>query len=316
MDNLETAKETIRIEYEALKKLNASLDSRFTQCIDRIKSCEGRIVITGVGKSALVGQKIVATLNSTGTHAMFMHGADAVHGDLGMIGEKDLVICISKSGETSDLKILVPILKNAGRIVIAMTAGLDSYIATQAHDILYTPVSQEADPNNLAPTSSSTVQIAMGDAIAMTLLKEKGFEAQDFAKFHPGGSLGKKLYMKVRDMKPEDHSPSVQLNSKMRDILLEMSSSRVGATAVLNGEKLIGIITDGDIRRWYENEGSGEAKAEEIMNSSPTTIEKDDMAASAYDIMRDKSINQLLVLDGERYVGIVHIHELLREGFV
>lgn len=316
MDFLETARQTILIEREALNALYHSLDERFTRSMDRIKSCQGRIVVTGVGKSALVGQKMVATLNSTGTHALFMHAADAVHGDLGMIAEKDLVICISKSGETNELKILLPILKNSGRIVLAMTSNEDSYIAQQAHEILYTPVDQEADPNNLAPTSSSTVQIAMGDAIAMALLREKGFEAKDFARFHPGGSLGKKLYLKVSDLDPQNHRPAVQADAKMRDVLIEMSESRVGATAVLNGNEFQGIITDGDIRRWYENQGSGDASASEIMNATALTIDQNEMAAQAYDAMRNKKVNQLIVMNEGEYVGVIHIHELLREGFV
>jgi len=296
--------------------MDYAIDERYAESIDKIKKCRGRIVVTGVGKSALVGQKMVATLNSTGTHALFMHGADAVHGDLGMIGAEDLVICISKSGETSELRILVPILKSSGRVVIAMTAELDSYIAKHAHSVLYTPVSKEADPNNLAPTSSSTVQIAMGDAVAMTLLREKGFKAEDFAKYHPGGSLGKKLYLKVEDMKPEDHSPRVQLDSPMRDILLEMSRSRVGATAVLDGEKLCGIITDGDIRRWYERGGDGGAVASLLMHKDPRVIDGGAMAASAYDSMRERSINQIIVVRDGQYVGMIHIHDLLKEGFV
>ncbi len=316
MNYLQTAKDTIQIERDALQTLWESIDDRFEKSIEQIKSCKGRLVVTGVGKSALVGQKIVATLNSTGTQALFMHGADAVHGDLGMIGKDDLIICISKSGETSELKILLPILKNSGRVVIAMTAKLDSYIAAHAHNILYTPVSQEADPNNLAPTSSSTVQIAMGDAVAMTLLKVNGFQAEDFAKYHPGGSLGKKLYLRVADMKPQDHSPSVRLDSPMRDILVEMSRSRVGATVVLDGDDLKGIITDGDIRRWYEKGGAVDAQASELMNPDPSVIDAEEMAASAYDRMRVKSINQLIVIQESKYIGMIHIHELLREGFV
>lgn len=316
MDFLETGKKTIQIEREALQLLYSSLDERFTKSVERIKACEGRVVVTGVGKSALVGQKIVATLNSTGSHAMYMHGADALHGDLGMIGEKDLVICISKSGETSELKILIPVLKKGGTEVIAMTAREDSFIAKQADDILYTPVQQEADPNNLAPTSSSTVQIAMGDAVAMALCSSRGFESKDFAKIHPGGSLGKKLYVRVKDMAPGDHCPSVQEDSLMREILLEMSRCRMGATAVLNGEELKGVVTDGDIRRWYEGGGKGDAMAKEIMNADPRIIESEAMAITAYDEMRERSINQLLVKDGNKYVGMIHIHDLLKEGIV
>ena len=316
MNYLETGKQTIKIECEALELLHSSLDERFSKSVERIKSCEGRIVVTGLGKSALVGQKIVATLNSTGSQAMYMHGADALHGDLGMIGESDLVICISKSGETSELKILIPILKKAGTEVIAMTAREDSFIAKQSDDILYTPVLQEADPNNLAPTSSSTVQIAMGDAVAMALCGSRGFEVKDFAKIHPGGSLGKKLYVRVKDMNPEEHCPAVQVDSSMREILLEMSRCRMGATAVLDGKELKGIITDGDIRRWYEGGGNGEAIAREVMNEKPKHVEIGIMAITAYDEMRELSINQLLVLDENRYVGMIHLHDLLREGLV
>ncbi len=316
MDFLKSGKETIRIECEALASLQESLDQRFVKSVERLLNCKGRVVITGIGKSALVGQKMVATLNSTGTHAMFMHAADAVHGDLGMIGEEDVVICISKSGETSELKILIPILKKQGTEVISMTAQPQSFLAIQADDLLYTPVSQEADPHNLAPTSSSTVQLAMGDAIAMSLLKARGFKEQDFAKFHPGGSLGKKLYIQVKDMKPEEHNPCVQVDTTMREILLEMSGSRMGATAVLEDELLKGVITDGDIRRWFEKGGSGQAMAADLMNPHPKVVQFNDMAVSAYDHMREWSINQLLVLDDTRYVGMIHLHDLLREGIV
>jgi arabinose-5-phosphate isomerase len=316
MNYLETGKQTIMIEYEALKRLHSSLDKRFIHSVKRIKACEGRIVVTGVGKSALVGQKIVATLNSTGTHAMFMHGADAVHGDLGMIGEKDLVICISKSGETSELKLLIPVLQQAGTEIIGMTSNETSYIAKQADDILYTPVKQEADPNNLAPTSSSTVQLAMGDAVAMALCGERGFQAKDFAKFHPGGALGKKLYTRVKDLIQAEHFPVVKLDAAMRDILLEMSRCRMGATAVCEEDELRGVITDGDIRRWYEGGGNSNASAKEIMNAGPKTVSSEEMAITAYEEMRKSSINQLLVLEKGKYIGMIHLHDLLREGIV
>ncbi len=311
---LEAGKNAVKIEYESLLLLHNSLDERFVKSVERIKMCRGRVVVTGVGKSALVGQKIVATLNSTGTQALFMHGGDAVHGDLGMIDETDIVICISKSGETEELKLIIPFLKRAEIEVIAMTGNAESYLSLHADDILYTPIYKEADHNNLAPTSSSTVQIAMGDAIAIALCGERGFQAKDFAKYHPGGILGKKLHMRVEDLHPKANSPQVDMEASMREVLLEMSRCRMGATVVLEGGKIRGIITDGDIRRWYEKGEQRDVKAMELMNSHPKVLDISEMAVTAYNKMREHSINQIVIMNGEEYEGMIHLHELLKEG--
>lgn len=314
---LERAKETLKIEIEALQDLYESLDQRYLDCIELLQQCLGRIVVTGIGKSALVGQKIVATFNSTGTQAVFMHAADAVHGDLGMIADEDLVLCISKSGETGELKVLVPILKSYGIKVIAMTSNATSFLAKHADGLLYTPVKQEADPNNLAPTSSTIVQSAMGDTLATVLLQQKGFTADHFAKYHPGGSLGKQLYLKVRELCEENTKPMVQLDTPIKDILLNMSANRLGATVVCNAqEAVLGVITDGDLRRWFQTDQNQLAIAEHIMTPNPKTIDIDSLAFHAFNLMRDESISQLPVIEDTRYVGMIHINDLLREGFI
>ena len=318
LNPLDIARQTVQIEAQALNDLLASLDERFTQCIELITNCSGRVVVTGIGKSALVGQKIVATFNSTGTHALFMHAADAVHGDLGMIADQDLVICISKSGETSELKVLLPILKSYGVCILAMTSNEHSYLSKEADGLLYTPVAEEADPNKLAPTSSTIVQSAMGDAIATVLLSQKGFTPQHFAKYHPGGSLGKQLYLRVSDLCKNNAVPSVSEEIDVKEILLNISKGMLGAIVVIDQEeKILGIITDGDIRRWFQFDDNRKlAIAKNIMSSSPNVISKDALAVNAFQMMRDLKISQLPVVDVDRYVGMIHLNDLLKEGFV
>lgn len=312
------AKQTIAHEAVALKQLAATIDARFESAIDIIEHAKGKVVCTGIGKSAIVAQKIVATLNSTGTTAIFMHAADAVHGDLGLINQEDVVIAISKSGETSELTILVPILRNFKTSIIAMTSNVNSYLAIHSDAILFTPVENEADPNNLAPTTSTTVQMAMGDAVAIVLLSRKGFMPQDFAKYHPGGSLGKQLYLKVKDILQPDARPLVNEAARMKEVLMEMSAKRMGATVVLNDHaKITGIITDGDIRRYFQSESQkDDVIAKDIMSKSPTLIGINDMAIHAFQLMKNQSISQVIVHDSLQYLGMIHMHDLLKEGFI
>lgn len=316
---LEAARRTIRIEMDALAALELAVGDEFAAAVEAIfDSKNGRLVVTGIGKSAIVAQKIAATLNSTGQPALFMHAADAIHGDLGMIQPADLVLCLSKSGETPEIRVLVPILKNLGNRLLGMTANPQSFLARQSDFFLHTPIAHEADPNNLAPTASTTSQMALGDAIAVSLLALRGFSASDFSRFHPGGALGKQLYLRVRDLTILHEKPVVNTTALLPEIILEISSKRLGATAVLdeNG-KLAGIITDGDLRRMLAQAGGfQEVTARRILNPNPKTIEKDELAVVALQRMREASISQLLVMDGEEYVGIVHLHDLLREGLI
>jgi len=316
---LEIAKKVIEIEQKALMNLGTFIDVDFANCVSMIKDISGRVVVTGVGKSALVGQKIVATLNSTGTPALFMHAADAVHGDLGMLQKDDVVICISKSGETSEIKVLVSILKSFGNKIIAMTSVDSSYLAKNSDYILYIPIDIEAEPNNLAPTASSIAQMAIGDAIAASLMKLRGFSSKQFAKFHPGGSLGKQLYLRVSNIFVNNAKPFVKLDADIKSVIVEITTKRLGATAVVkNDNELIGIITDGDLRRMLENTVDlTSMKAKDIMSQNPKTILKDKLAVLALEKMREQSITQLIVVDSNnKYEGIIHIHDLIREGIV
>jgi arabinose-5-phosphate isomerase len=320
-DILDLARRTIRIEADTLMAMADSLDdtSDFSRLVAAIAATPGRLVITGIGKSAIVAQKITATLNSTGTPALFLHAADAIHGDLGMVRPHDLVLCLSKSGETSEIKVLVPLVKNFGNPLIGMTANRESFLARQADYLLYTPVTQEADPNNLAPTSSTTAQMAMGDALAVALVAMKGFTPQDFAKFHPGGALGKQLYLRVRDLCSQHDRPVVSPDATLQQVILEISSKRLGATAVLDHDnRLLGIVTDGDLRRMLERGADfTAATARDILTATPKRIEPDALAVDALALMRQHSISQLLVIDDTgRYHGIVHLHDLVREGIV
>ncbi len=315
---IELAQKTIEIEKDALIDLAKSIDDRFLQAMHLLSDCKGRVIITGIGKSAIVAQKMVATFNSTGTQSIFMHAADAVHGDLGMIDDADIVICISKSGETPELKVLVPILKSYRVQIIAMTAQEQSYLATHADALLYTPVSEEADPNKLAPTTSTTVQSSMGDAVAIILLTKKGFTPAHFAKYHPGGSLGKQLYLQVSDLIQDNAKPQVGVQTEIKEVLLSMSQARMGATVVVDEhQKMLGIITDGDVRRWFQNNSvQEEAYAQKMMTENPLVVQAQSMAVEAFQLLRDNNISQLPVVEKDQYVGMIHINDLLREGFV
>lgn len=315
---LETARETIKIEHQAISRLLDAIDDDFAQIVQLIYGSAGRLVITGIGKSALVGQKIVATLNSTGTPALFMHAADAIHGDLGMIQESDILLCISKSGETAEIKALVPLIKQLQVPLIALVANKDSYLGKHANWILHTPMEKEADPNNLAPTTSTTLQMVMGDALATALLKAKGFTPNDFAQFHPGGALGKQLYLKVADLFPNNEKPRVQAHTDIRSLILEITSKRLGCAVVVDEkEQILGIVTDGDLRRMLEqHKDTSNLTAGDIMSSAPKTTPADTLAVKALNIMRTNSISQLIITEDGAYKGIVHLHDLIREGII
>ena len=315
---LETARRTLRLEAEAILGMVDGLGDPFVQLISKLKESPGRLVVSGIGKSAIIGQKIVATLNSTGTPAIFMHAADAIHGDLGMVCPDDIVMIISRSGESPEIKVLVPLIRNLGNTLVGMIGNTSSFLACHSDIILNTTVSQEACPNNLAPTSSTAAQMAMGDAIAVSLMESKGFGAEDFAKFHPGGALGKKLYLHVSDLSSQHEKPAVLNNSPLREVILEMTRKRLGCTAVLNEkDDIVGIITDGDLRRMMERSESIEGfRAQDIMNGKPRTIESDALAIDALDLMRKNNITQLLVTHNGTYTGVIHLHDLIREGLI
>lgn len=316
---LKVAKETIDIEAKTIESLSKALDDSFPALVRLIYKSPGRLVISGIGKSAIVAQKIVATLNSTGTPSLFLHAADAIHGDLGMVGEKDVVVCISKSGETAEIKVLAPLVRSRSNTLVAMTSNKESYLAQQSDFLLHTPVSKEADPNNLAPTASTTAQMAMGDALAMGLLALRGFSAADFARYHPGGALGKQLYLRVDDLYKNNAKPQVYEDSPLTDIILEISSKRLGMTAVLKREsnELMGIITDGDLRRMLSSASTIEGvQAKDIMSPNPIMTTPDTMAMKAFNLMKEHSITQLIVHENQQYLGAVHLHDFLREGLV
>lgn len=309
---------TIEIEAQALHLLSKTIDDRFVNVVSLIAGSTGRLVITGIGKSALVAKKMVATLNSTGTPSLFMHAADAIHGDMGMITEQDILMCISKSGDTAELKILIPLVKSMGCPVISMSSNPESFAAKVSNFFLFVPVDEEADPNNLAPTASSTAQMALGDAIAVSLLSLKGFTPRHFAKFHPGGSLGKQLYLRVSDLSSKNEKPFVLKTDSLKKVIIEISSKRLGTTAVLDDQgKICGIVTDGDIRRMLSKiDDLSNITAADIMSSNPKTIEPDDLAVNALQKMRVHNINQLLVANEKTLIGVVHLHDLIHEGFI
>ncbi|MBK8880507.1 MAG: KpsF/GutQ family sugar-phosphate isomerase [Haliscomenobacter sp.] len=316
---LETARRTLEIEVETLQKLRESLESSFVSVVEAIFKSSGRTIVTGIGKSALVAQKIVATLNSTGTPASFLHAGDAIHGDLGMIRPEDIVICLSKSGETPEIKVLTPLVRHMGNMLVGMVSRKDSFLGRQADFVLLTPIDQEADPNNLAPTASTTAQMALGDAMATALLALRGFTPQDFAQYHPGGALGKQLYLRVNDLYPLHEQPSVFPDDSLQKIILEMTSKRLGMTAVVDEhQRLLGIITDGDLRRMLEkNLDFSTLFARNIMSPQPKTIHPEAMAVEALGRMRKHSITQLLVCDDDHvYLGVIHLHDLIREGLI
>lgn len=313
-----TATRVLQNEASALLKLVDYLDGDFEACVERILHSKGRVVITGIGKSAIIANKIVATLNSTGTPALFMHAADAIHGDLGMIQEDDIVICISKSGNTPEIKVLVPLLKNLGSVLVALVSNTKSYLADQAEYVLNATIEEEACPNNLAPTTSTTAHLALGDALAVCLLEARGFTPEDFAKYHPGGSLGKQLYLKVEDLLDSQQIPKVKESAGLAEVIVEISGKRLGATAVVDEEdNLKGIITDGDLRRMLQKTLDIQSlRASDIMTVNPKTISSDEFAIRALNLMRNHNITQLVAMDGDKIAGFVHIHELMKEGIV
>lgn len=314
---LAIAKKTIETESASIKHLVSLLNDQFAKAVNCIISSRGRVIVSGIGKSAIVASKIVATLNSTGTPAIFMHAGDAIHGDLGTIQENDVVICISKSGSTPEIKMLVPLIKRGKNKLVGMTGNLESYLAQQADFVLNTFVAKEACPNNLAPTTSTTAQMVVGDALAICLLEIRGFTSTDFAKYHPGGALGKRLYLRVSDIVVNNQKPEVDINTSVKEVIVEISKKMLGVTAVTKNGKLVGIVTDGDIRRMlnkYDNISG--LTATDIMTSNPKTISTGVLAIEALELMQDKGISQLLVVDGKKYVGVVHLHNLIKEGII
>lgn len=309
---------TIELETRSIAGLSSFINDDFEKAVRAIENCKGRLVISGIGKSAVIAQKIVATLNSTGTPSIFMHAADAIHGDLGIVQQEDVVMIISKSGESPEIKVLVPLIRNFGNVLIGMVGSMDSYLAKNSGIVLNTTVEQEACPNNLAPTTSTTAQLVMGDALAVVLMELKGFQTDDFAKFHPGGALGKKLYLRVADLYSDNEKPKVKTGGSLKEVIVEMTAKRLGITAVVDAKNnLLGIITDGDLRRMLEkNIAINEVKADDIMTPDPKTIGPDELAVNALDILRTNGITQLAVVENGKYLGIIHLHDLVREGLI
>jgi len=311
------AKGIIETEYLAIKDLVGYIDDSFVEVVTLVYNGKGRLIVTGIGKSAIIANKIVATLNSTRTPSVFLHAADAIHGDLGIIQSDDIILCISKSGSSPEIKVLLPFIKSMGNKVIGMVGKTDSYLAHSSDYILDTTVAEEACPNNLAPTASTTAQLVMGDTLAMTLLKMRGFTAADFAKFHPGGALGKKLYTTVGDIMSDEEPPAVDIDDSLNRIIIEISTKRLGATAVIDNGQLKGIITDGDLRRMLlSGKDQSSVRARDIMSSNPKVVEADQLAVKAFSTMEHNKITQLLVVTKGSYVGIIHIHDILREGVI
>lgn len=314
---IEAGINTLQSEAQAILGLINHINDDFLAIVEHIIAGNGRVIVTGIGKSAIIAQKIVATFNSTGTPSSFMHASDAVHGDLGMIQKNDIVICISKSGNTPEIKVLTPLLKQSGNLLVGMVGQLESALAKQADFILNTTVDKEACPNNLAPTTSTTAQLAMGDALAVSLLVARDFNSNDFARFHPGGSLGKRLYLKVADLASKNAKPSVLPDAAVKDVIIAISKNRLGVVVVIEQNRVKGIITDGDIRRMLEKYADlTNITARDIMNSNPKTIDKDTLAVTALELIRQSNITQLLVTDTEGYFGILHLHDLLHEGLI
>lgn len=311
------AKQTINMESQAISNLSNLIDDDFANTVELLYNSKGRVIITGIGKSAIIATKIVATMNSTGTPAVFMHAADAIHGDLGLILEDDTVICISKSGNTPEIKVLVPLIKNAGNKMVAITGNKDSFLGQQADYVLNSFVEKEACPNNLAPTTSTTAQLVIGDALAVCLLEMRGFSSNDFAKYHPGGALGKKLYLRVNDLSSVNQKPEVTPNTSVKEVIIEISEKMLGVTAVVENNKIVGIVTDGDIRRMLTNEENfTELKAKDIMGENPKCIGNEAMAVDAMEMMEEFGISQLLVEENGNYAGVVHLHDLIKEGII
>jgi arabinose-5-phosphate isomerase len=309
---------TIELEAESVAGLKAFIDADFVKAVETIAICKGRLIVSGIGKSAVIAKKIVATLNSTGTPAMFMHAADAIHGDMGMIQPEDVILLISKSGDSPEIKVLTPFIKNFGNTLIGMVGNIQSFLAQQSDIVINTTVVQEACPNNLAPTSSTTAQMVMGDALAICLMELKEFNGDDFAKFHPGGTLGKKLYLRVEDLSTNNAKPKVLPNASIKEVIVEMTQKRLGAAVVVDGsEQVLGIITDGDLRRMLEKTTSFDAlQAKDIMSADPKTISASALAVNALDEMRNANISQLIVEENGIYKGIIHLHDLVKEGII
>ena len=314
---IENAVSTLRLESEAILNLITNINDDFVRVVEAILQGKGRVIVTGIGKSAIIAQKIVATFNSTGTPSIFMHAADAVHGDLGMIQTDDIVICLSKSGNTPEIKILAPLLKQSNNLLVAILGQMDSDLAKQADLVLNTTVEKEACPHNLAPTTSTTAQLAMGDALAICLLEAREFNSQDFARYHPGGALGKRLYLKAGDLALKNEKPSISPNASVKDVIIEISKNRLGAVVVVADEHILGIITDGDIRRMLEKYANIEnIKASDVMNVNPRRVDKNELAIVALEIIKTNNITQLLVTNDNNYYGLIHLHDLLQEGII
>ena len=318
IDIKKIAYQTIDQEASSIAGLKNLLDDQLEKALNAILNCKGRIVISGIGKSAIIAQKIVATFNSTGTASIFLHAADAIHGDVGMVQQEDIVLIISKSGDSPEIKVLIPLLKNFGNTIIGMIGNTLSYLATHSDIILNTTVNEEACPHNLAPTTSTTAQMVMGDVLAICLMEMKGFGSEEFAKFHPGGTLGKKLYLKVSDLIKQNDKPSVKEESTLHEVIIEITKKRLGATVVVDKEgAIIGIITDGDLRRMLEKGMSLEGlTARDIMSHSPKMISSEKLAVDALDVMRKNDISQLIVAKNGFNEGIIHLHDLIREGII
>jgi len=316
-DIISIAKKLIDEESKAIAALNKGINDDFANAVELILNSKGRLVITGIGKSANIATKVVATLNSTGTPAIFMHAADAIHGDLGIVQNDDIVMCISKSGNTPEIKVLIPLVKARGNRIIANVGNGSSFLAKNADFVLNSTVEKEACPNNLAPTSSTTAQLVIGDALAVALLQMRGFTDRDFAKYHPGGALGKQLYLQVQDLCIHNEKPEVGSSSSIREVIIEISSKRLGATAVIDNKKLIGVITDGDIRRMMQKYDDVDGlTAKDIMSASPKTIEHTTLAVEALKTMKEMNITQLLVTKNSEYFGVIHLHDILKEGIL
>ena len=315
---IQIALRTIELETNAIGGLKLFINTDFVKAVSTIAASGGRLIVSGIGKSAIVAQKIVATLNSTGTPAVFMHAADAIHGDLGMIQRDDMVLVISKSGNSPEIKVLAPLVKNFGNTLVGMVGNMESFLALNSDIVLNTTVDQEACPINLAPTSSTTAQMVMGDALAICLMELKGFSSNDFEKYHPGGTLGKKLYLRVADIAAQNAKPKILPTASIKEVIVEMTQNRLGAAVVINeSENILGIITDGDLRRMLEKTTSfNNLHAKDIMSNKPKTIAADVLAVNALDEMRKHNISQLVVEDNGIYAGIIHLHDLVKEGII
>ncbi|MEO6549056.1 MAG: KpsF/GutQ family sugar-phosphate isomerase [Ferruginibacter sp.] len=315
---IQTAIRTIQMEAASISKLQDFINTDFEKALNTIVASKGRLIVSGIGKSAIIAQKIVATLNSTGSAAVFMHAADAIHGDLGMVQQDDIIIVVSKSGDSPEIKVLVPLIKNFGNTLIGIVGNMASFLAKQSDFVLNTTVDQEACPNNLAPTSSTTAQMVMGDALAVCLMELKGFDSTDFAKFHPGGALGKRLYLRVATLAAQNEKPCVGAGASIREVIVEMTKKRLGVTAVVDNSHIVeGIITDGDLRRMLEREQNLESlTAKDIMTAMPVKVASDMLAVDALEIMKIKDINQLVVVEANIYKGIIHLHDIIKEGII